>query len=51
MSITTICSEGGGDGDATVGTGAAGMLGETGGIVDASVGDEIGIEGNEGNDD
>jgi hypothetical protein len=41
---------GGGDGDASVGTGAAGMLGELGGSVDASVGDEIGIEGNEGNE-
>jgi hypothetical protein len=43
-------SEGGGDGDgdASVGTGAAGMLGDCGGIVDASVGDEMGIEGNEG---
>ena len=50
-STTTIGSEGGGgDGDASVGTGAAGMLGEVGGIVDASVGDEMAIEGNEGNE-
>lgn len=51
MSPTTIGSEGGGgDSDASVGTGAARMLGETGSIVDASVGEEIGIEGNEGYD-
>jgi len=51
MSLTMIGSEGGGgDGDASVGTGAARMLGETGGIVDASVGDEIGIEGNDDNE-
>lgn len=41
---------GDGDGDASVGTGAEGILGELGGSVDASVGDEIGIEGNEGNE-
>ena len=45
-----IGPEGGGDGDASVGTGAAGMFGVLGGIVDASVGGETGIEGNEGND-
>lgn len=50
---TAIGSEGGdgdNDGDASVGTGAAGMLGELGMTVDASVGDEIGIEGSEGNE-
>lgn len=51
MGKTGIGSEGGdGDGDASDGTGAAGMLGELGGSVDASVGDEIGIEGKEGNE-